>query len=132
VRPPLPAPAFPDGIVLRELNVAADATARHAADTIAFPAASGYIDILAVSPGERRRGLRMTLLRTIFANCAVAGLREVALGVASDTPHAQRLYRRAGWPSATGSRCLKSTSRGAENGSDGTRTRDLCRDRAAL
>jgi ribosomal protein S18 acetylase RimI-like enzyme len=96
VRPPLPAPAFPDGIVLRELNVAADATARHAADTIAFPAASGYIDILAVSPGERRRGLRMTLLRTIFANCAVAGLREVALGVASDTPHAQRLYRRAG------------------------------------
>ena len=38
----------------------------------------------------------MTLLLTVFAECAAAGLDEVALGVASDNPRAQRLYRRAG------------------------------------
>lgn len=143
VQPPPPAPDPPGGIVLHELDVAADAAAIHAADAAAFadnadyhpetleafiaehldapaldPALSrvarrgdaiaafalcqrregrgGYIDILAVDPGERRRGLGMKLLRTIFANCAAAGLPEVALGVASDNQRAQRLYRRAG------------------------------------
>ena len=143
VKPSLPTPVLPDGIVMHEPDVAADAAAIHAADAIAFadnadyqpetfeafssehlqpPAIDpelsrvarrgeaiaafalcqrddltrGYIDVLAVSPSERRRGLGMTLLQTIFANCAAAGLREVALGVASDNPRAQRLYRRAG------------------------------------
>ena len=143
LRPSLMAPTVPDGIVLHDLDVAADAGAIHAADAIAFadnpefhpesleaftaehiqapeidpglsPVARrggsiagfalcqrrnrgrGYIDVLAVSPGERRAGLGMTLLLTVFARCAAAGLDEVALDVASDNPRAQRLYRRAG------------------------------------
>lgn len=143
VEPSLPTPVLPEGIVMHELDVAADAASIHAADEIAFadnadyepetfdafisehlqaPAidpelsrvarrgeaiaafalcqrrdrSRGYIDLLAVSPSERRRGLGITLLQGIFANCAAAGLREVALGVASDNPRAQRLYCRAG------------------------------------
>jgi mycothiol synthase len=57
---------------------------------------TGYIDVLAVSPGERGRGLGRALLLAIFAACADAGLREVNLGVASDNPRALRLYQRAG------------------------------------
>jgi mycothiol synthase len=57
---------------------------------------TGYIDVLAVSPDERGRGLGRALLLTIFAACADAGLQEVNLGVASDNPRALHLYQLAG------------------------------------
>ena len=56
----------------------------------------GFIDLLAVHPQARRRGLGSTLLRTAFARFAAAGLREAQLGVASDNPRALQIYERAG------------------------------------
>ena len=56
----------------------------------------GFIDLLAVHPQARRRGLGSMLLRTAFARFAGAGLREAQLGVASDNPRALQLYERAG------------------------------------
>lgn len=56
----------------------------------------GFIDLLAVHPQARRRGLGSTLLRTAFARFAAAGLREAQLGVASDNPRALQIYARAG------------------------------------
>jgi mycothiol synthase len=56
----------------------------------------GYIDVLAVDRAQRRRGLGIALLLTVFAACAAEGLNEVQLGVASDNPRARRLYVRAG------------------------------------
>lgn len=60
------------------------------------PAGSGYVDLLAVDPSERRRGLGKTLLLTAFEGFARAGLHDAWLDVASDNPRALRLYRRAG------------------------------------
>ena len=57
---------------------------------------SGYIDLLAVSPGHQRRGLGTALLTHGFAACAAAGLVQAQLVVASDNPHALRVYEAAG------------------------------------
>lgn len=56
----------------------------------------GFIDLLAVHPQARRRGLGSALLQTAFARFAAAGLREAQLGVASDNPRALQIYERAG------------------------------------
>ena len=60
------------------------------------PDGSGYVDLLAVDPGERGRGLGTSLLLTAFECFARAGLREAWLDVASDNPRGLRLYDRAG------------------------------------
>jgi mycothiol synthase len=60
------------------------------------PAGSGYVDLLAVDPSERGRGLGTSLLLTAFECFARAGLREAWLDVASDNPRGLRLYNRAG------------------------------------
>jgi mycothiol synthase len=57
---------------------------------------SGYIDLLAVSPGHQRRGLGTALLTHGFAAFAAAGLVQAQLVVASDNPHALRVYEAAG------------------------------------
>jgi mycothiol synthase len=56
----------------------------------------GFVDLLAVHPDHRDRGLGSAMLRTAFARFAAAGLREAQLGVASDNPRALRLYERCG------------------------------------
>jgi mycothiol synthase len=56
----------------------------------------GYVDLLAVAPSERRRGLGTALLTAAFEAFAAAGLHEAQLGVASDNPDALRIYERAG------------------------------------
>jgi mycothiol synthase len=58
--------------------------------------AIGYVDDLAVHPGEQGRGLGTTLLLSAFAAYRAAGLHAAQLGVASDNPRALRLYERAG------------------------------------
>ncbi|MGZ4267386.1 MAG: GNAT family N-acetyltransferase [Solirubrobacteraceae bacterium] len=60
------------------------------------PEGSGYVDLLAVDPSERGRGLGTSLLLTAFADFARAGLRDAWLDVASDNPRGLRLYDRAG------------------------------------
>ncbi|MGZ4196244.1 MAG: GNAT family N-acetyltransferase [Solirubrobacteraceae bacterium] len=60
------------------------------------PDASGYVDLLAVDPSERGRGLGASLLLTAFEGFARAGLREAWLDVASDNPRGLRLYHRVG------------------------------------
>lgn len=61
-----------------------------------WPDGSGYVDLLAVDPGERGRGLGTTLLLTAFEDFARVGLRDAWLEVASDNPRGLRLYHRAG------------------------------------
>ncbi len=56
----------------------------------------GFVDLLAVHPDRRRRGLGITLLSTALQRFADAGLREAQLSVASDNPAALRLYERIG------------------------------------
>jgi mycothiol synthase len=56
----------------------------------------GFVDILAVHPDYQRRGLGSSLLRAAFHRFAAAGLREAALGVASDNPRALGLYEGVG------------------------------------
>jgi mycothiol synthase len=58
--------------------------------------AVGYVDVLAVHPEHRRRGLGGTLLLCAFAAFAADGLKEAQLGVASDNPRALALYERVG------------------------------------
>jgi len=60
------------------------------------PEGSGYVDLLAVDPSERGRGLGSSLLLTAFEAFARAGLRDACLDVASDNPRGLRLYHRAG------------------------------------
>jgi mycothiol synthase len=60
------------------------------------PDGAGYVDLLAVDPGERGRGLGISLLLTAFEGFAREGLREARLDVASDNPRGLRLYHRAG------------------------------------
>jgi mycothiol synthase len=56
----------------------------------------GFVDVLAVHPDQQRRGIGTLLLRGAFARFAAAGLGRAQLGVASDNPHALRLYERVG------------------------------------
>jgi mycothiol synthase len=58
--------------------------------------AVGYVDILAVDPCQRRRGLGTAMLHSAFGRFAAAGLQEAQLGVASDNSRALRLYERVG------------------------------------
>jgi mycothiol synthase len=60
------------------------------------PEGSGYVDLLAVDPSERGRGLGASLLLTAFDGFARAGLREAWLDVASDNPRGLSLYHRVG------------------------------------
>jgi mycothiol synthase len=61
-----------------------------------LPGGTGFIDLLAVAPAQRRRGLGTALLLHSFAAFAAANLREARLEVASDNPRAVALYERAG------------------------------------
>jgi len=56
----------------------------------------GYVDLLAVDPRYRRRGLGTALLRSAFGSFAATGLHEAQLGVDSDNPRALHVYERAG------------------------------------
>jgi mycothiol synthase len=57
----------------------------------------GWVSVLGVRPGWRRRGLGLALLQQSFAEFARRGRRGVGLGVdAENTTGAVRLYRRAG------------------------------------
>jgi mycothiol synthase len=58
--------------------------------------ASGYVDLLAVAPGHRRRGVGTSLLTHAFAAFAAGGLVQAQLGVASDNPRGLRVYKAAG------------------------------------
>jgi mycothiol synthase len=60
------------------------------------PEGSGYVDLLAVDPSERGRGLGASLLLTAFEGFARAGLHQAWLDVASDNPRGLRLYHRVG------------------------------------
>jgi mycothiol synthase len=57
---------------------------------------SGYVDVLAVLPAERRRGLGTALLESSFAAFARAGRHAALLDVSSANPGARALYERAG------------------------------------
>ncbi len=55
-----------------------------------------YVDLLAVHPEHRRRGVGTALLARAFGDYAAAGLSAAQLDVASDNPAAVALYARAG------------------------------------
>ena len=57
---------------------------------------AGYVDLLAVHPSVRRRGLGSAMLVAAFTRFAHTGLAEAQLGVASDNPRALKLYERLG------------------------------------
>ncbi len=57
---------------------------------------SGYVDLLAVSPGHQRSGIGTALLTHGFARFAATGLAQAQLGVASDNPRGLRVYEAAG------------------------------------
>src|ERR1700733_1472703 len=57
---------------------------------------AGFVAILAVAPEHQRHGIGTALLRYAFAGFASAGLEQAQLMVASDNPHALRVYERAG------------------------------------
>jgi mycothiol synthase len=57
---------------------------------------AGFVNVLAVHPGEHRRGTGTAMLRAAFAVWAQAGLSEARLGVSSENPGALRLYERLG------------------------------------
>ncbi len=57
---------------------------------------TGYVDVLAVEPGQQGRGIGRALLLHAFAAFARAGLREAQLGVSSANPTALKLYETAG------------------------------------
>jgi len=61
-----------------------------------WPGQALMVDILAVAPEERRRGLGWSLLRSSFRIGAEAGLRQALLDVASDNITARALYEHAG------------------------------------
>lgn len=56
----------------------------------------GFVDLLGVHPDYHQQGLATAMLTAAFAAFAAGGLREAQLGVASDNPHALRLYERCG------------------------------------
>jgi mycothiol synthase len=56
----------------------------------------GFVDLLGVHPDYRRRGAATAMLTATSEAFASAGLRDAELGVASDNPHALRLYERCG------------------------------------
>jgi mycothiol synthase len=60
----------------------------------------GVVDLLAVDPAHRRRGLGRTLLLEALRAFAAAGLREGRLDVASDNPPALSLYAGVGMMAA--------------------------------
>ena len=57
---------------------------------------AGLVDLLAVHPDHRGRGLGQAMLQAAFAGFAAADLGEAQLGVAADNPKALRLYERCG------------------------------------
>ena len=73
--------------------------------------AVGFIDLLAVHPAWRRRGVGSALLRTAFARFAADGLREAQLGVASDNPAGAADLRTGGPAPALRRRCLRAGAR---------------------
>jgi mycothiol synthase len=56
----------------------------------------GYVDLLAVQPRYRGRGVASAMLETAFVAFVKAGLTQAQLGVASDNADALRLYERVG------------------------------------
>jgi ribosomal protein S18 acetylase RimI-like enzyme len=82
-----------------ELSVVAE----HAGDVVGFLLALrwretqiGFVEVLAVAPPYRGRGIGTAMLERAFARFAGDGLREAQLGVASTNPDAVRLYERLG------------------------------------
>ncbi len=62
----------------------------------------GLVDLLAVDPAQRRRGLGRALLLGSFRAFAAAGLREARLDVASDNAPGLALYASAGMAATRG------------------------------
>lgn len=89
-------------LAVDSLDLAASAVARRGETIAGFivcqrrPGGIGYIDLLAVLPGERGHGLGAALLVHALGAFARDGLREARLETASDNPAAIRLYKRAG------------------------------------
>lgn len=86
-----------------DLDAALSTVASRGAEAVGFLLArrwaeedSGFVDILAVAPGEQGRGLGGALLRRAFAMFHCAGLGRAQLGVAADNPRALGLYERVG------------------------------------
>ena len=82
----------------------------------------GWIGMLGVRDGWRRRGLGLALLRESFRRFRDAGETTVALGVDADNPTgATRLYERAGmrplWQADVWEKVLRPASSEAERGS---------------
>ncbi len=67
-----------------------------------LPGGIGYVDLLAVVPGQRRRGLGRLLILHALGSFARAGRRDGRLEVASDNPVAMRLYEHAGMRAHSG------------------------------
>lgn len=67
------------------------------------PAASLYVDALAVAPDHRRRGAATALLEDAQRSAERSGLRGVSLDTGLKNEHARALYERAGF-TATGER----------------------------
>jgi mycothiol synthase len=88
----------------REASVIARAGAEIAGYAMCeqLPGGVGYIDLLAVVPGHRRRGLGRLLLLHALGSFARTGRRDGRLEVASDNPPAMRLYEQAGMRARAG------------------------------
>jgi mycothiol synthase len=57
---------------------------------------TGFVDILAVDPGQQGGGIGTALMGCAFTNYARAGLQSATLGVSLDNPRALALYERLG------------------------------------
>jgi len=109
--PEVPAP--PAGVSIAPVGPAVDAPALSPAAEAAFAGSEDYepesfgalldehLSAHDFDPSERGRGLGSTLLLSVFAAFAAAGLREAYLEVASDNPRALGLYEGVGRPSVT-------------------------------
>lgn len=83
------------------LHLASSRIAREAGQPAGFvvcrlTAGQGYIDLLAVAPDARRRGLGRALLCHALSTLAAEGADEIRLDVASDNSGALELYRSVG------------------------------------
>ena len=64
---------------------------------LAYDQKDMYIDILAVSPAMRGKGIGTLLLDAVFQTARDKGFRSVSLEVVDTNPQARRLYERVGF-----------------------------------
>jgi ribosomal protein S18 acetylase RimI-like enzyme len=90
-------------LYVHDLDVELSCAAEHELEMVGFLLARrwraegvGFVDLLAVVPNQRRRGIATAMLSRAFVGFADAGLAEAQLGVASDNPRALGLYERVG------------------------------------